>query len=436
MERSYLAAAPASRARDVVMLFVVTLAIITYVDRVCISQASNDIMRDLGLSKKEMGMVFSAFTVAYALFEIPGGWLGDKYGARSVLMRVVVVWSLFTAATGRAWNLASMLVCRFIFGMGEAGCFPNLTKIFTTWFPANERVRAQGILWLSARWGGAFTPALVVWVLGYMSWRNAFVLFGALGIVWAVVFYRWFRDNPRNHPSVNAGELALLAGAEHNAAGHGDVPWGRFLRSRTVWMLWLAYFCSAYSWYFYITWLPKYLEEARGLALGKSAVLAGLPLFFGGIGCVVSGTLAARMALWFASTARARRFMAMVGLFSAGCLLLVSTRVQSPVLAMVAMGLSSFSQDLSMPSAWGACMDVGGRYAGSLSGSMNMMGNFGGAVGPLVVAWILEMNATKDNWTPTFWVAGAAYFVAGFAWLLIDPVTPLDREDTPGPQRT
>jgi MFS family permease len=255
-----LLAHQSTRARHWVIVFAVTLAIITYIDRVCISQAAGDIQRDLGFTKEQMSWVFSAFTLAYALFEIPAGWLGDRRGPRRVLMRVVVLWSFFTAATGWAWNLASMIVCRFLFGAGEAGCFPNLTKIFTIWLPWNERVRAQGIMWLSARWGGAFTPLLVFWVMTFLTWRQAFVLFGGLGIIWAVIFYLWFRDNPRDHASVNVGELALLDGAEVNAAGHGDVPWGAFLRSRSVWLLWLQYFCMSYRWYFYITWLPTYLK--------------------------------------------------------------------------------------------------------------------------------------------------------------------------------
>jgi MFS family permease len=167
-----------------------------------------------------MGWAFAAFAWAYALFEIPGGWLGDKIGPRKVLMRVVVWWSFFTAATGWAWNLASLLVTRFFFGAGEAGCFPNLAKMFTNWLPREERSRAVGVMWLSARWGGAFTPLLVVWVFSLMSWRHAFELFGAIGIIWAIFFYRWFRDNPRDHKSVNAAELALLHETQINSAGH------------------------------------------------------------------------------------------------------------------------------------------------------------------------------------------------------------------------
>src|SRR5947209_6607052 len=312
-----LSAAPAaqptvrpSHARYGVFAFAITLAIITYIDRVCISQAAPNIRGDLKLSEDQMGWVFFAFGIAYALFEIPGGWAGDRFGPRSVLMKVVVLWSIFTAATGWAWNYASMLVCRFIFGIGEAGCFPNLTKIFTIWMPSSERVRAQGLLWLSARWGGAFTPLLVAFVLSKVNWHWAFTLFGLIGVVWAVIFYRWFRDRPSEHPSVNAGELAILDGAEANAPSHAAIPWGRLMRSGTVWLLWLQYFCMSYGWYFYITWLPTYLRDARHVSLEKSALLAGMPLFFGGVGCFVGGWVARWLARDTGDARRARRLVA------------------------------------------------------------------------------------------------------------------------------
>ena len=417
----------ASRTRHWVIYYAVTLAVITYIDRVCISQAAPAITQDLGLTSVQMGYAFAAFAWAYALFEIPGGWLGDWLGPRRVLMRIVIWWSFFTAATGWVWNHASLMVTRFLFGAGEAGCFPNLTKCFTTWLPRDERVRAQGIMWLSARWGGAFTPLLVVWVFELLSWRRAFELFGAIGLIWAVFFWRWYRDNPRDHRDVNAAELALLKGAEETASGHGDVPWGRFLRSRTVWLLWAQYFCLSYGWYFYITWLPTYVREARGADLETGAFLAGFPLFFGGLGSFACGIAISRVAAWLGSTARARRFMAGLGCVLAGALLIVSVHISQPVLAMIAMGLASFSNDLAMPPAWGACMDVGGKYAGTLSGSMNMMGNFAGGLAPIMVGYILRW--THQNWAITFYVSAVIYFLGMFCWMFIDPVTPLDQDE-------
>lgn len=425
-----------SRVRHVVLGFAIALAVITYIDRVCISQAARDIRRDLGLSESEMGWVFSAFTLTYALCEIPAGALGDRFGPRGILMKVVVLWSIFTAATGAAWNFVSLVVCRLLFGVGEAGCFPNLTKVFTIWLPRDERVRAQGLLWLSARWGGAFTPQLVVVVLGVMSWRWAFGLFGVIGLVWAVAFFRWFRDRPADHPSISAAELALLDGSETNAPSHAPVPWAKLAGSGTVWLLWLQYFCMSYGWYFYITWLPTYLRDARHVPLQTGALLAGMPLFFGGVGCFAGGWLARRLAARSGNVRRARRLVACTGLFAAGVMLVLATRIGSPVWAMVALGMASFANDLAMAPDWGACMDVGGRFAGAVSGSMNMMGNLGGAVGPVVVGYILQHHKiapdappSAEGWTLAFLLAAAVYGIGGVAWLFIDPVTPLEGAD-------
>ena len=408
------------------LFFAVTLAIITYVDRVCISQAAGTMQAELGLTKIQMGYAFTAFGWAYAIFEIPGGWLGDRIGPRKVLMRVVSMWSLFTIATGWAWNLVSLVISRFFFGMGEAGCFPNITKAFSNWFPASERVRAQGILWLSARWGGAFTPLLVGWMLAEggeeraglgLHYKWVFLIFGLLGVVWAVGFYRWFRDHPKDHPAVNAGELAVIGEAQ-DAGGHA-MPWGRMLASRTVWMLWGQYFFMSYAWYFYITWFPTYLKENfTGLGEMERALLACVPLFFGGIGSILAGVLSARLDAWLGSVARTRRWLGVLGMGAAGAMLLVSMQMHTPVAAVLAIGLAALCSDLSMPGAWGACMDVGGRHTGALSGSMNMAGQVGGAIAPMAVPLVLA--ATNNDWSLNMALFATAYFLGAACWAFVN----------------
>jgi sugar phosphate permease len=406
-----------------VVVFAVTLAVITYIDRVCMSVAANDIRLDLGLTDKQMGTVFSAFVAAYALFEIPSGFLGDWMGARRVLMRIVIWWSAFTAFIGATWNFASLVATQILFGAGEAGAFPNLTKAFTAWLPFEERVRAQGILWLSARWGGALTPSIVTVLLSVMTWRHTFVVLGSVGVVWAFFFYRWYRDHPRDNPHVNAAELALLRGSEHLAAGHAHVPWGKFATSRQVWLLCAQYFCLSYPWYFYITWLPTYLRTARHVDMGRSAILGGLPLFLGGIGCLLSGFVARYLTQWTGSTARTRRILAFTGFTGACGLLVLAPQFDNVVLTMIAMGFASFCNDLVMPGAWGAAMDIGGKYAGTLSGTMNMMGNLGGALSSYMIGVILSYT---HNWEILFYVSGAVYFMGNFCWMALDPVTPLE----------
>ena len=422
-----LAMGRATRQRHWVVVFAVSLAVVTYIDRVCIGQFAPAISKDLGLDSVRMGWAFTAFGIAYAAFEIPGGFLGDWLGPRRVLMRVVLWWSFFTAATGQVWNLASLLITRFLFGAGEAGCFPNLTKAFTTWLPPAERTRAQGITWLSARWGGAFTPPLVTAVMGWVGWRHAFEIFGGLGLIWAVLFYRWFRDDPMANPKLNTAERELLHHSSRLAAGHSDVPWGRLLTSRQVWMLCWQYFCLSWGWYFFITWLPTYLREGRGLNVTVAAWLAVLPLLLGGLGNP-AGILIGRLVFRrVQNVAVMRRVVATIGFTGASGFLIFSTTVNNPVKAMLCIALASFFNDLVMPGAWSSAMDVGGRNAGTVSGAMNMWGNVGGALSPLAIGYILKL--TSNNWNITFYLSGAIYLLGIVFWMLLDPVTPLEDPD-------
>ncbi len=414
--------APPGRTRYGVIYYGVALAVIQYIDRVCIGQARGEIQESLHLEKSQMGWIFGAFALAYALFEVPTGWLGDKFGPRKTLMRVVLWWSLFTAATGWAWSRASMIVIRFLFGAGEAGCFPNLTRIFTTWLQPAEKVRAQAILWFCARWGGAITPLLVALFLQVVNWRVAFGLFGSLGVVWAVFFFRWFRDDPKDHPGVNASERALLAN-NPPVARHDAVPWRSFCASRTTWLLWFQYFCFSYCWYFFVTWLPGYLSDNYKHRFGPLALalMAGVPLFGGGFGNLLGGFFTTRLNRWTGSLAQTRRTLSFAGFALAGLAFLVPSRTENLVLILLALGLASLAGDLSMPCSWGACMDVGGKFSGTFAGSMNMMGNLGGAVGPVVAGYM--------SYKTGFVVFAGVYFLGALSWLFIDPVTPLDRRD-------
>jgi MFS family permease len=415
-----------TRVRYWVIVFAVTLAVITYIDRVCISVATPSIRQDLHLTPDLMGWALFGFPVAYALFEIPGGFLGDWLGPRRVLMRIVIWWSTFTAAMGLTWNFQSLFTAQILFGAGEAGCFPNLTKAFTTWLPRRERVRAQGIMWLSARWGGAFTPPLVVWLMSLVGWRHTFQIFGAVGLVWAALFYWWYRDNPQSNPKLNGAEREMLRESAAMAKGHGNVPWGLLVRSPQMWLLCWQYFFLSYGWYFYITWLPTYLREGRHLTMQTSAWIGILPLFCGGLGNPTSVFVGSRLAKVLGNVGRTRRIMAYIGFAGASGFLVLSTRMPEALPAMICIGLASFFNDLVMPGAWATAMDIGGPHAGTVSGAMNMWGNLGGAVCPVVIGYILKW--TNSNWNLTFYVSAALYLMGIVCWSLLDPVTPLEKE--------
>jgi MFS family permease len=414
-----------TKARYVVTAFAVALAIITYIDRVGISVAAPYIRQDLGLTTIQLGWALSAFGWAYALFEIPGGWLGDRIGPRKVLMRIVIWWSIFTAATGWTWNASSLVVTRALFGAGEAGAFPNLTRVFTTWLPVKERERAQAILWLSTRVSGAFTPLLVASLIAAISWRRTFELFGVIGIIWAILFFRWYRDAPSEHPAVNQGELALLPPAHETAIAHGGVPWGLIFSTTSVWLLSIQYMCLAYGWWFYINWLPTYLRDARGTSLRMGALLAGLPLLLGGLGCLVSAWLVPRLRRLTGSVSVARRIIAVTGFVGASICIFVFIGIEDPVRAMFVLGMAGFFNDFVMPAAWASTMDIGGRYSGTVSGAMNMMGSIAGASSTLVVGYLLAWTA--NDWTLTFQISAAIYLVGAVCWLFLDSHTPLQR---------
>ena len=412
-----------THARYWVIFYAVTLAILSYINRVAISQAAPDIVRDLKFSDVQMGKIFGAFALSYALFEIPSGWLGDWIGPRKVLLRIVLWWSAFTAITGAMWNFASMWLARFLFGAGEAGGFPNLTKAFTTWLPPLEHARAQGIMWTFARWGGAFTPVLVVWVLQFVSWRGAFVVFGVIGVVWAMFFYRWYRDNPRDHPEVNEAELALIGSSARLSGGHANVPWKKLLTARSIWLLWIQYFLLSFPWYFNITWLPTYLQQHWKLAPADAARLAILPLFFGGLGSLFCGTISAGIARRY-GLKRSRRFMATCGFLGAAGFLTLAIQFHSAGWTMLAMGMAGFCNDLAMPPSWAACMDIGGKYAGTVAGSMNMMGNLAGYASPVIGGYVLA--ATGRDWNLFLYTMAAVYVAGSVFWPFIDPATAIE----------
>jgi MFS family permease len=415
-----------TRVRYGVVGFAVTLAIITYFDRVALSKASPRISLDLHLTKEQMGYVFAAFAAAYSLFEIPSGYMGDRLGPRRVMMRIVLWWSAFTALMGGAFNFISLFLTQLFFGAGEAGCFPNITKAFSAWLPREARVRAQGVIWLAARWGGAFTPLIVFQLLKFVSWRAVFCIFGCVGIVWAVLFYRWYCDNPADNPNLNQAERDLLRGNQGLGGGHGDVPWKLFATSPDVVMLCLQYFFMSFSWYFYITWLPTFLEDLK-LAPAVAAGLNILPLFLGGLGALISGFMAAPLTRFFGSVRTARRVLCSTTFLCAGGLLVISTAIHEPWIKMVAIGLASFCNDVVMPPAWGSCMDVGGRFSGTLSGAMNMTGNFGGVVFPVVTAFVLTHFG--NNWNLVFYTSAISYVFAALLWMWIDPVTPIQKPE-------
>ena len=416
------AAAAPTRTRHRVVAWAMLISWITFLDRAAIGQAAPLISRDLRLSSVQMGYVFSAFGLAYALFELPSGWYCDRKGPRQVLTRIVLCWSALTIATGWAWSFASLWITRFLFGIGEAGCYPSLARIFRTWLPIHERPFAEGLKAASARLGAAVAPALVVLLLRFMSWRGVFMVFGSVGFVWAALFYTWYRDDPSHHPAVNEPERRLIPAADLDEP---RAPWNRILLSPSLWLLSVQWFCHFYAFYFYITWLPTYLQQVRGIDLTRTALLSGLPVLAAALGSLAGGWFLARLIRHTGNIARSRKFAAYVSYGAAALLMIAAIHMATAEMAVYLMSLSSFAAEISGPITWTTSMDLGGPHVGAVSGAMNAIGQLGGAVAPALVGYLAGAGAA--GWTWAFYSAVLVYAVAFVCWLCLDPVTPIGR---------
>ncbi len=410
----------ASRVRYRVLALICSLSVVSYLDRVCISESAPFIISELGLTPVEMSLVFSAFTLAYAAFEVPSGWLGDTLGPRKVITRIVVWWSAFTTFTGLLHRLWTLITVRFLFGAGEAGTYPNASKVISRWMPASERGFAQGMVWMWGRLGGAFAPALVVVMIPHMGWRRTFWVFGAVGLAWAIFFWSWFRNTPQEKSGVNEAEFkiirrgqASLAPAQH---GHIRVPWSRLLLSGNLWAICWMYFCMAYGWYFYITWLPTYLK-ARGASILKTGIYGGMPLFFGAIGCVLGGLLTDYVVTQTGNL-KNRRYIGFAGFFLGSLCMLGSVWLAKPLASVLTISMASFFGDLTMGSCWAVCLDVGHELVGTVSGCMNTWGNLGGFFFPIVTGYLVQHFG---SWNLPIVVSSGIFFLGALLWLRIDP---------------
>jgi len=408
----------ASAARGRVLVFAFLLAVVTYLDRVCISTAAPAIMKDLGLSFFEMSLVFSAFTLAYSLFEVPSGWLGDVRGPRSVLTRIVLWWSAFTMLTGAAQGLRSLITIRFLFGAGEAGAFPNIARAFSNWFPTRERGRANGVLFLGSRLGGMLSGPIALVLIARWGWRESFVVFGAVGIIWASAWLWWFRDRPENHPAVDRDELGWIR-QDELAAHAAPTPWRLLLASPNLYAICAMYFAFGYGLYFYFTWLPTYLITVLGFSSFSTGFFAALPFLLAGLADLVGGLLTDSLSR--SRGLRVGRCYLGCAAFGAGALFLfLSTFGWTPIVKAIFIAFALASADLALGACWAVPLDIAPDHAGVVTGCMNTLGNLGGLVGPLVVGIAVDR---WHSWTFPFYVTAAVYAFGAVAWLAIDPET-------------
>lgn len=407
-----------TRTRHVVLWLTVAAYMITYMDRVVISFTMPMIQKDLGLDKVTMGWVVLAFSVGYSLFQIPGGWLGDKIGPRRALSLIVTWWSVFTSLTGVAWSALSMAVFRFLFGMGEAGAFPTATRSLSRWMLPTERAYAQGITHAGSRLGAAITPVPAVWIMMNYGWRYAFFAFGMLGIVWALLWFLYYRDTPDEHRGVNAAELELI----HNSLGgpktrrSASVPWRQILASPTLFRLSGMYFFYGFCIQVYLIWFPTYLYEHRGMNLKQMGLYASLPLLAGVLGDLLGGLASDFLAHRTGNLKMARRGVAMFGFLLAAAGIIPATLTPDPQLCVAYTCLGVFALELTVGVSWAIPLDIGADYAGSVSAVMNTCGNLGGTISPVLIAYLVK----GYGWDVPFLLASALCVVAALLFLRID----------------
>jgi sugar phosphate permease len=407
-----------TNVRHVVLGLTVAAYLITYMDRVNIASAVPVIQKELGFSMVTVGWILSSFRWGYALFQIPGGWLGDRIGPRRALALIVTWWSIFTSATALAWSATSMAAFRFLFGMGEAGAFPIATRSLSRWILPGERGFAQGLTHAGSRLGAALTPTLVVLLMAAYGWRAAFFVFGLMGLFWAAVWYWYYRDTPQEHASVNEAERNLIVAAVGGArtGKTRSVPWRQILASSTLWTLSAMYFCYAYCIAVYLDWFPKYLNEHRGFDLKHMGMYASLPLLAGTAGDLLGGWASDRWARRSGDLKRARQGVAVAGFLVAAAGILPATFTASPTGSVWYTCIAVFGLETTVGVSWAIPLDIGGDYAGSVSAVMNTCGNIGGAISPTLLAYLVR----SYGWNVPFVVASALCVAAAVLFSGID----------------
>jgi sugar phosphate permease len=414
-----------SRGRWYILLLISVMYLITYLDRVNISTAAPQISKEFGFDNVTMGYIFAAFVWAYALFQVPGGWLSDRFGARSVLGTIVAYWSVMTAATGLAFSSTSFIVLRFLFGVGEAGAFPGATRAMQLWYPRSERGFVQGITHSASRAGAAIAPPIVLLIMINLGWRWAFLICGLVGLVWSLWWSLSYRNLPEEHALVNPAELETIRGRGPNGqinpppvAEQTQVPWATLLRSPNMWAIMLAYFTYVYCLWIFLTWLTKYLIDVRHFTLLKGGLLASLPLWAGVIGDTVGGLATDGLLRRTGNAKLARSSVAITGLLGCAVFIVPAALTEDPYVAVACLTASMFFLECTIGPSWAVPMDTGGKYSGTVSGMMNMAGNFGGAISPIVFGYL----AYGDKWQAPFIVAACLLVVGAAIWAFwIDP---------------
>lgn len=401
------------KRKHVILAMLVILGMVTFLDRINISVAGSSIMHDLGLSPAEWGWVQSAFILSYGLMQIPMGALGDRYGHRKILAAIVLWWSAFTAFTGLAGGLASLLVIRFMFGIGEAGSSPCSTGVISRWFEKHEVGKAQGYVWAASRMGGALTPFVVIPVMAWVGWRAAFYLLGALGVVWAVVWYWYYRDGANG---------ANESYGSHES--HEPHVFRGLLGSGQFWLLCGMYFFYAFGSWFFFSWFPTFMELGRGFDKTELTYAVAVPFVMSMIGNISGGYLTDKLSNKYGIKVGRKALGSSSLAVSAVCMFLAAF-IPGKMAVFVFLSLCFGIFDLMLPSAWALCIDLGKQHAGTLSGAMNTAGNIGGFCCGILFGQLVQQSG---NYNLPLYMIAAMLIISAVLFAFINPEKPIIKE--------
>jgi MFS family permease len=410
------------KATHVVLAMLCVMYFITYVDRVNVGTAASEIQKELGLSNTQLGLVFSAFAYPYLLFQVIGGWVGDHFGPRKTLFWCGMIWAAATIMTGFVGSLTALFVARFALGFGEGATFPTATRAMQYWTPASRRGFAQGLTHSFARLGNAATPPLVALLILWLTWRGAFVVLGAVSLLWGIAWVCYFRNEPKDHRSITADELATLPSRPQGP--RPKVPWGPLLQR--MWPVTLTYFCYGWCLWLYLNWLPLFFKNNYSLDIKNSALFASGVFFAGVIGDSVGGVVSDRILERTGNVRLARLSVTIVGFAGALLSLLPILFVRDITVVALCLSAGFFCAELVIGPMWSIPMDIAAKHSGTAAGIMNTGSALAAIVSPLVAGFVIDATG---NWYLPFLMSMGLLLLGGFSAMLMHPERPFEEAE-------
>jgi len=400
-----------------ILIFLFFLILVTYLDRVCISVVGVRIKSEFNLNNEKFGWVLAAFSLAYALCEIPAGALGDRIGQRRILIRIVLWWSLFTALTGLTTGLLSLVLVRFLFGMGEAGAFPNSCGVISRWFPKSETARGLSSVFLGLNVGAAIAPLIVVPVAIAYGWRTTFFMNGMIGLVWVLVCYSWFRNNPSEMRGISQKEKRYIEDNRRFQTRHDMSIWRSALKDRNLLTLAVAFLCSQWGNYFFLAWMPVYLQEGKHFSEDEMK-MTSFYVFITGVVVALCVGLASDWLVKKRGLVFGRRLFGVLAQGGTCMALLFACLVSNNTIVAIALIVGHLFFAANGIVSFSTCVDIGGSNAGTVAGVMNFFGQMGGFLLSISFGKIADL---ANSFNVSIFVLAGVLFTGALLWFFVDP---------------